>query len=430
MIQGASGLSYAEYMRRRVFIPLGLRRTFVETPDSLRGDLALGYGYENGAYTPQRYEYYASTPASSIDASAADMGQLMIALLGDGANSHGRLFSAAMAQRIKTVQFAAHPRVPVYSYGFWETTINEQRLISHGGDMLGYESDLFLIPEHRIGVYVVYNHNGEAGGLRPQLRLTLRAALIARWFPLPAPTPPAPLPIDTKRFEGAYGESMYCHHCLEGEGWAMPPFSPVRSIAPGVLEVDGQRLLAVDSLLFVFERNPRRKVAFVPDDHGEIAYAYWPREGSARERRNDRLLAEVLGPNWREGPPHPLAARVFRDTGRWSECASTYGSLVALHPQNGRSAFFGGQCALRAGRIAEALALLGRAWDLNQWRNHSAYQLGSAYARTGNADSAFAWLRRAVELQFPNLGLFDTDPNLESIRSDPRFAALRKPNGD
>jgi serine/threonine-protein kinase len=53
-----------------------------------------------------------------------------------------------------------------------------------------------------------------------------------------------------------------------------------------------------------------------------------------------------------------------------------------------------------------------------------AYEVGAAYALAGQTDEAFDWLRRAIALGNENKPWFDRDPNLNSIRNDPRFAGL------
>jgi len=121
-------------------------------------------------------------------------------------------------------------------------------------------------------------------------------------------------------------------------------------------------------------------------------------------------------------------ARVYRDTERWTECAAAYQQILRRQPSNGRSAFFGGQCALRAARLDDAIAMLNVASKLGPWSNYAAFHLGAAYARKGNADSAFVWLREAARLQYPNLNQLDTDSTFAPLRADPRFATLRTPS--
>jgi hypothetical protein len=50
--------------------------------------------------------------------------------------------------------------------------------------------------------------------------------------------------------------------------------------------------------------------------------------------------------------------------------------------------------------------------------------LGYLYARLNDADKAFAWLNRALDTQPDRMLWLKVDPRLESLRSDPRFAAL------
>ena len=53
-----------------------------------------------------------------------------------------------------------------------------------------------------------------------------------------------------------------------------------------------------------------------------------------------------------------------------------------------------------------------------------AYSLGSVYALEGEPDQAFEWLERSVSLGNENRPSFEHDPNLASLRDDPRFKEL------
>jgi serine/threonine protein kinase/tetratricopeptide (TPR) repeat protein len=53
-----------------------------------------------------------------------------------------------------------------------------------------------------------------------------------------------------------------------------------------------------------------------------------------------------------------------------------------------------------------------------------AYWLATAYAMLGERDEAFRWLERAIKLGNENRPWFESDPNWESLREDPRFGEL------
>jgi serine/threonine-protein kinase len=53
-----------------------------------------------------------------------------------------------------------------------------------------------------------------------------------------------------------------------------------------------------------------------------------------------------------------------------------------------------------------------------------AFWVASAYAMLGDADPAFEWLGRAIDVGNENRRWFESDPHWEPLREDPRFAAL------
>lgn len=81
----------------------------------------------------------------------------------------------------------------------------------------------------------------------------------------------------------------------------------------------------------------------------------------------------------------------------------------------------------KAGRRREAEAAIQRAIDIGQGFghfHHTAYNVASAYALLNDSDQAVKWLRTAADEGFPCYPLFNSDPNLRSLRTNDAFIAF------
>ncbi|MEL6614311.1 MAG: serine hydrolase domain-containing protein [Bacteroidota bacterium] len=252
----ATGLSYREAMRRELFEPLGMTRSAVEAEGDLLADLAVGYGWNGSAYVAQPYEVYMTTPASSIDATPADMARLMEALTGGGTNAHGRLYSEAMAAEVLAPQYRPHPAFSGMSHGFWESRPAVglpdgygTRVLGHGGTMLGYATSLTLFVDANVAVFTIANRHAEAGGpwvqvasrVNEAVAMALNGSVDARPLAL---EPSQNHAADLDAYEGEYVRGLYCETCTEAEfaqgGWRRQGGTPITR--------DGDRLRFRDAL--------------------------------------------------------------------------------------------------------------------------------------------------------------------------------------
>lgn len=93
LIEDVSGLPFEEYLRRAIWQPLGMHRTFITVPDSLEPDLATAYELEDDELVPVPYEVYQTPPTSSVVSTAQDMARFMIEHLAGGRNGETRILS-------------------------------------------------------------------------------------------------------------------------------------------------------------------------------------------------------------------------------------------------------------------------------------------------------------------------------------------------
>ncbi|MBD3257980.1 redoxin domain-containing protein [candidate division GN15 bacterium] len=83
-----------------------------------------------------------------------------------------------------------------------------------------------------------------------------------------------------------------------------------------------------------------------------------------------------------------------------------------------------GYDALAAGELDSALAFFARQGEVIPGDIWSHYNSACAYARTGNIDSAFASLEKAVDNGWDKVDHLGYDTDMDPLRDDPRFEAI------
>ncbi|HEY6825837.1 MAG TPA: serine hydrolase domain-containing protein [Gemmatimonadaceae bacterium] len=159
IVQRVSGVPWDDYIQHHVLDPLGMQHTSTRQPlpTQLRGDMSNGYIWGGGAYIAKPFEVVEPMPAGSIAASASDMAKFMIAHLNDGVFNGQRILADSTAKRMHARAFTHDPRLPGFALGFYEKTSHGLRIIGHGGDTQFFHTDLALIPDEKLGVFVSYN---------------------------------------------------------------------------------------------------------------------------------------------------------------------------------------------------------------------------------------------------------------------------------
>jgi eukaryotic-like serine/threonine-protein kinase len=130
-----------------------------------------------------------------------------------------------------------------------------------------------------------------------------------------------------------------------------------------------------------------------------------------------------------EEPDNPLV-RTFRAlclyyTGQTDAAADLMRDVVAKHPNMHGIRPFMAMFLSAQGKHDEALSQLTEHVKRNgEVDADIAYSIGSVYALEGIATEAFSWLERSIALGNENRPCFESDPNWNSLRGDPRFVEL------
>ena len=264
LVQDVSGMPYEDYLRRYIWQPLGMMRTSITPPDGPES-LATAYEWQGHTLTAVPYEIYQTPSASSMLSTAENMGHFLIAHLQNGRYGAGRILSDSTARRMHRRHATMHPLIPGWTLGFQENEVNGRHLIEHGGDIGGFSSLLSLLPEDKLGFFVVHHLEGK------NLRFDLRQLILDRIFPaVPRPEPPDPPATDggrLRRFAGKYRASIYCHSC-RGGGPNLQEFE-VTANQDGTISIWGERWIEVAPLYFA-SADGRKHLGFAEDPAGRI----------------------------------------------------------------------------------------------------------------------------------------------------------------
>ena len=204
IVQRVSGESYDDYIEKHILVPLGMTQTTTRQPlpERLRADMSGGYTWGGGSYKPQKFEIVNAAPAGSIAASATDMAKFMLAHLDNGAFNGQRILSDSTARLMHARAFGHDKRLPGFALGFYEKSSHGLRIIGHGGDTRFFHTDLALVPDEKLGVFVSYN-TSTGGELSFGPFLT---QFLDHYYATPAPV--VPLPADAvkeaQRVAGEY----------------------------------------------------------------------------------------------------------------------------------------------------------------------------------------------------------------------------------
>lgn len=154
LVEAISGMPFARYMDEFIFQPLGMNHSTFQVG---RGkNWAVGYRQVGGRLEPMPTFYTNDVPSGALNTTAADMTRFMLAYLHEGDSP---ILRWETQQQVKQQQFTHHPLLPGHTYGFYERWQNGVRGLEHHGQIAGYTSRIFLLPDEHIGVFMACNRN-------------------------------------------------------------------------------------------------------------------------------------------------------------------------------------------------------------------------------------------------------------------------------
>lgn len=110
----------------------------------------------------------------------------MIAHLQDGLYQDQRILKASTAQQMHNTITRLFPDLNGIALGFYEQNINGRRVIAHAGDLNYFHSDLMLLLDEHVGMFISVNALGKEG-LGEMIRDSLFREFADRYYPADEP---------------------------------------------------------------------------------------------------------------------------------------------------------------------------------------------------------------------------------------------------
>jgi D-alanyl-D-alanine carboxypeptidase len=171
VIEEVSGVSYADFVRTRIFEPLGMTAsTYGDAlriiPNRIPGYSRRGDDWSNAEFLSMTHPYAAGSLLSSVD----DLARW------DAAITRGQLLSDAGWQRAFSPVHLNDGRSTGYASGWMLGRIGPYETLEHGGGINGFSTHALRVPEAGLFVAVLTNSDNPLAG---PTQLALRLADVA-----------------------------------------------------------------------------------------------------------------------------------------------------------------------------------------------------------------------------------------------------------
>lgn len=160
VVAKAENSTWDKLIADRIFKPLGMKNSDTSAAAMQKSkDYSLGYDYnpttKETRNLPQR-EIAAAAPAGAINSSARDMAQWVRLMLANGSINGKRLVSEKNFDELVRKQVNVSGAVD-YGLGWFLRKWNGHKVVEHGGNIDGFNSQVALMPDQKLGFVLLTN---------------------------------------------------------------------------------------------------------------------------------------------------------------------------------------------------------------------------------------------------------------------------------
>ena len=173
IVAGVSGKTWDDFIRDRIFKPLGMISSSTSINDLKNADdVATPHAKIEGKVEIIPWRNIDNiAPAGSINSNVVDMAQWVRLQLGEGVYKGQRLISSGGAKEMHTAQtvirmdppwtlFYSDAHFLNYGLGWFLHDHRGRKVVEHGGNIDGMSALVAMIPEEKLGLVILTNLNG------------------------------------------------------------------------------------------------------------------------------------------------------------------------------------------------------------------------------------------------------------------------------
>ncbi|MGH9941412.1 MAG: serine hydrolase [Pyrinomonadaceae bacterium] len=173
LVAKVSGKSWDDFIRQRLFTPLGMTASGTSIRDLANSDnVASPHAEIEDKMTVVPWRNIDNiAPAGSINSNVVDMAQWVRLQLGQGSFQNQRLISSGAVKEMHTSQTVMRVEPPFsllypeahflnYGLGWFLSDYRGRLLVEHGGAIDGMRAQVAMIPEEKLGLVILTNRNG------------------------------------------------------------------------------------------------------------------------------------------------------------------------------------------------------------------------------------------------------------------------------
>ena len=189
VVENVAGRPYGEFLQQEILDPLGMNDTTWVSPIRMdtqqHATLATGYKASHGALDLQDpLQLGAYWPAGGLASTATDMARWMRFHLNGGELEGTRLLQSHTHEQMWTRAYNDRPLAADLAHGFQDRLYRDIRTLGHGGGTAAFLTNMVLVPELSLGIFLSQNSTSSAAPIQQLPDLVIDHVAGIEYLPL------------------------------------------------------------------------------------------------------------------------------------------------------------------------------------------------------------------------------------------------------